>query len=390
MKFKFSFVTLLVLLSLLVSTNASAIPAFARKNNVKCSSCHTAYPALTTMGRQFKENGYRFPASDVGDTKISDKLQFDKDFPISLALIGRPYTDQKTADTEIRAIHEGELFVAGEVFKNVSGMLEVEAEGEDGFGLVLSTAHITYTHNKAVNVQTGYGPTLMADAYDTYADMRRLTAGHYGLLDWEFGGADNTDGILRHSRQQFSVYGRPMDKVFYNVGIGGLTEDMTGSDSQIMFGRAAYDINKDMMVGAMFLSGSCKVSDCGPPNTKARDFSRTAIDGQFDFNNIRVTAVYMQAKDDLDGGGGSETNKAYYLQGSYRIMENGRPTLMPLARLDSVEVNDGNDSFSTLTLNLTYYLDENVKGFFEYQDLIDKPSGTPSDHITTIQVEVVF
>jgi len=388
MKLKFGFIAVFVFISILVSTNVLAIPAFARKNNVQCSACHTAYPALTTMGRQFKENGYRFPDSDVGDKKISDKLQFDKDFPISLALIRRPYTDQKTADTEIRAIHEAEIISAGEIYKNISGMLEIESEGEDGFGLVLSMAHITYTHNKAVNVQTGYGPTMMADAYDTYSDMRRLTAGHYGLMDWPFGGGDAVEGILRHSRQQFSVYGRPVAKLFYNVGIGGLTEDMTGSDSQVIFGRAAYDIKPEMMVGAMFLNGNCKVPDCDPATEKL-NFSRTAIDGQFDFNNIRVTAVYMQAKDDLNGGG-SETNNAYYLQGSYRILKNGRPTLMPVARLDSIEVNDGHDSFSTLSLNLTYYLDENVKGFFEYQDLIDKPSGTPSDHITTIQVEVVF
>ena len=388
MKLKSGVIAVFIFCSILASTHALAIPAFARKNNTQCSACHTAYPALTTLGRQFKENGYRFPNSDVGDKKISDKLQFDKDFPISLALIGRPYTDQKTEDTEIRAIHEAEIISAGEIYKNISGMLEIESEGEDGFGLVLSMAHITYTHNKAVNVQTGYGPTLMADAYDTYADMRRLTAGHYGLLDWPFGGGDAVEGILRHSRQQFSVYGRPMDQLFYNVGIGGLTEDMTGSDSQVIFGRAAFDIKQNMMVGAMFLNGSCKVPDCDPATEKL-NFSRTAIDGQFDFDNIRVTAVYMQAKDDLNGGG-SETNNAYYVQGSYRILENGRPTLMPVARLDSIEVNDGHDSFSTLSLNLTYYLDENVKGFFEYQDLIDKPSGTPSDHITTIQVEVVF
>jgi len=389
MALQFRHLALLMLFTMLVSTNASALPAFARKNNIQCSACHSTYPELTQMGRNFKEAGYRFPNSDVGDTKVSDKLQFDKNFPMSLALIARPYTDSKQGETEIRAIHEGEIYAAGEIYKNISGMLEVESEGEDGFGLVLSMAHITYNYNTAVNFQTGYGPTLMADPYDTYADMRRLTASHYALLDQPFGGADNNDGILRHSRQQFSLFGRPTDKLFYNAGVGGLTEDMVGSDSHVVFGRVAFDIKPNMMVGAMLLDGTCKLSDCTTA-TSARDFSRVAIDGQFDLDqNIRLTAVYMQAKDDLDAGG-SESNNSYYVQGSYRVLQNGRPTLVPLVRLENFEVNDGGDSYSLITLNVTYYLDENVKAFVEYQDLYDKPSGVPSDNATTIQLEVVF
>ena len=387
MTIKAGFMGVLVLSAVLVSTTASALPAFARKNNIKCSACHTAYPSLTEMGRRFKEAGYRFTGSNVGDVKVSDKLQLGKNFPMSLALIARPYTDSKEGDTEIRAIHEGEIYAAGEIYKNISGFMEVEAEGEDGFGLVLSMAHITYNHSPAVNVQTGYGPTMMADPYDTYADMRRLTASHYELLNQTFGKADNGDK-LRHSRQQFSVYGRPNGKLFYNAGVGGLTGDMVGSDSSVVFGRLAYDIAPGMMVGGLILNGDCKTSDCTLAN-KSRSFSRRAIDGQVDIGNLRVTGVIMQAKDDTNAGG-EVSNNSYYLQGYYRYMSNGRPTWVPLLRLENYEVNDGNDEYSLATFGMTYYLDENVKGFFEYQDIYDTPTGVPTDNVTTIQLEVVF
>ena len=53
--------TFVILCSWLVwIESASAIPAFARKYDRQCSSCHTAYPALNQVGRQFKEAGYRF------------------------------------------------------------------------------------------------------------------------------------------------------------------------------------------------------------------------------------------------------------------------------------------------------------------------------------------
>src|SRR5258708_1597705 len=33
-------------------------PSFARQTGLACSACHTHYPELTAMGRQFKLNGY--------------------------------------------------------------------------------------------------------------------------------------------------------------------------------------------------------------------------------------------------------------------------------------------------------------------------------------------
>jgi hypothetical protein len=387
MNFKIGFIGMLILFAILESTTASALPAFARKNNLQCSACHTAFPALTAMGREFMEAGYRFPGSAVGDLKVTDKLQFDKNFPMSLALIARPYTDSKEGETEIRAIHEGEIYAAGEIFNNISGMMEVESEGEDGFGLVLSMAHITYNQSQALNVQTGYGPTMMADPYDTYSDIRRLTATHYALLNQTFGNTDNGDK-LRHARQQFSVFGRPTKQLFYYAGVGGLTGDLVGSDSSVLFGRIAFDIAPGMMLGALILDGDCEISDC-PAASKARNFTRSAIDGQFDIGELRLTGVYMQAKDDTDAGG-DVSNNSYYLQGYYRVMKNGRPTLVPLLRLGSYEANDGNDTYSLATANLSYYLDENVKGFIEYQDIYDTPTGVPKDNVTTVQVEIVF
>lgn len=56
----------LMLIQILLSANAEALPAFARKHNAACSMCHAVYPKLTTFGRAFKENGYRMPDDDLG------------------------------------------------------------------------------------------------------------------------------------------------------------------------------------------------------------------------------------------------------------------------------------------------------------------------------------
>jgi len=41
------------------SNSVRAIPAFARKYGMPCSSCHEVWPKLTAFGQQFKDNGYQ-------------------------------------------------------------------------------------------------------------------------------------------------------------------------------------------------------------------------------------------------------------------------------------------------------------------------------------------
>ncbi len=38
---------------------SKAIPSFARKYNLPCSACHTAWPELNAFGQAFRDNGYQ-------------------------------------------------------------------------------------------------------------------------------------------------------------------------------------------------------------------------------------------------------------------------------------------------------------------------------------------
>lgn len=42
----------------------SAIPAFARKYQTSCNTCHSNYPELNDFGEAFKKNGFKFPKDD--------------------------------------------------------------------------------------------------------------------------------------------------------------------------------------------------------------------------------------------------------------------------------------------------------------------------------------
>jgi len=71
---------------------SGAIPAFARKYNVKCYACHLIPPVLNKNGYMFKRLGYRMPPDEMDGTKPAPKIsELDKDIKFawtnSLALV---------------------------------------------------------------------------------------------------------------------------------------------------------------------------------------------------------------------------------------------------------------------------------------------------------------
>jgi hypothetical protein len=106
------------------SQPARAVPAFARKYNLKCYSCHTIPPALNKTGYMFKRLGYRLPPDEMDGTKPAPKIaELDKNIKFSitnsLALItqGSFTLDKTKSDTATSTssfnLDEAALFVAG-------------------------------------------------------------------------------------------------------------------------------------------------------------------------------------------------------------------------------------------------------------------------------------
>ena len=52
------------------ATPSYGIPAFARKYQTSCTTCHNNYPELNDFGEAFKKNGFKFPKDD--DTFVKE------------------------------------------------------------------------------------------------------------------------------------------------------------------------------------------------------------------------------------------------------------------------------------------------------------------------------
>ena len=97
----------------------------------------------------------------------------------------------------------------------------------------------------------------------------------------------------------------------------------------------------------------------------------------------------MQAKDDNATATAEVKNNAFFIQGLYTFQENGRPTWVPLVRLDSYEKVNGTEEITELTLGINYYFNENFRALIEYWDRDGEGTTTDTDRLV-VQVYAAF
>lgn len=390
MNIKNNSLILLFLLASIWAQSLYAIPDFAKKNNMNCTSCHTVWPQLNSVGRRFKEMGYRFDAIQKR-IKESKSNAWNKDFPISALLKSRPYDKKDSGDEKLRIIHEAEIIIGGPIADKFSGFFELEAEDEDtnsrGFEVGIPHARLSYHHSPLLNLGMAWGSFSAYDPYESYNTDRRLTRGRNSVVDNVYGGADN-NGKLWDSRQAVSIYGRVNNKLFYSLGIGGVADDSEGVNANSLYSRLVYDIKPNISIGLLAIDGTCKssASNC----VTDRDYSRVGADIQADIKGLRLNAVWMQGKDRNSSNTNDDKNNAWYVQGYYAFKKNGTPTYVPLVRVDQYETTNDTKEYTEITMSLGYVFRKNVKGFIEYWDQTDVPTGEKKDNRITVQLEVAF
>jgi len=376
-------IVLILFVAVLFPTNSEAIPAFARKTNMACSTCHTAWPALNAFGRQYKEHGYRLGHLEAPSTVISKDLKWNESLPVSVMLVSRPYDKKKSGKSKIRAIHEVELMVGGPMGEQFSGFIEIEAEDEvtNGIGLDtgVSSAAMTYSLDEAAHIQFSWGSATWFDPYNSYSNHLRMTRGASAAIDQSFGGADN-GGKLKNSRQNVAIYGRLVSKFFYGMAISGDASDSEGVDGNTVTARVVYDIVPSLSIGALSVSGTCSANagNC----LVDRKYSRSAIDVQSEVADFTINAVALAARDDNSTATATLKNKAYYVQAFYTAKDGVRATWVPLLRYDSYEKTNGTEEVNELTLSINYYINENVRSMLELWSKDSDISANDDDRLT--------
>ena len=114
----------LVLAALLVPVDASAIPAFARRYRVSCTTCHQPFPALKPYGEEFAGRGFAMPPGeeptraelDMGDPL----LQLPRDLPLAVRFDGYATLQDRSPESDFQSPWIVKLLGGGRIADGVA------------------------------------------------------------------------------------------------------------------------------------------------------------------------------------------------------------------------------------------------------------------------------
>ncbi len=115
---------LLTLLTLVISAQSTwAIPAFARRYKVSCTTCHAPFPRLTAYGEEFAGNGFIMKESEKERDYVTagDKmLWLNKDFPLAARFDAFATWDSESeATTDLQTPWGVKLLSGGTLYRNI-------------------------------------------------------------------------------------------------------------------------------------------------------------------------------------------------------------------------------------------------------------------------------
>lgn len=365
---------------------AQAIPAFARKNNFTCMTCHNALPYLNKTGRKFKEAGYRFLDDEgnvTGDKNVtlSPNAVIEPQFPVSVRFLSRPYDKTKGSDAKLHPLHAAELLGMGNFYKWGSFHVEFEAEDEDGF-TTKGAGRLGLHPFTFLNLYAGYGSIFNTDPYNS------LFTGHHGLTvahKAPFNQAYEGNYALRRAAQFVNLYGR-LQNFFYSAGFTAGPADAEGSTPRLGYGRFAYDIADWLSVGAFVLGGQKGDEMAAGAVEEIVHIVKYGGDLNASYNNFHLAAVVLSAK---DIGAATETNVSGYGELIYTFLMENRPIFMPLFRVDWAQA-QGAGTTTSLTGNVSSYIFENFRTGFEAMKQVNTPTGTAKSWRATLFADLAF
>jgi len=113
-----------VILIQLAAVDLQAIPAFARKYQMTCKTCHAPFPKLKPYGDEFAANGYVIKDKDAPRYNIDtgdDFLSLLRDLPLAVRLDGFvTYNNSATKQLDFASPFMMKFLSGGEITKNVS------------------------------------------------------------------------------------------------------------------------------------------------------------------------------------------------------------------------------------------------------------------------------
>ncbi len=115
---------LMAVVATLLPSDAQAIPAFARRYKLSCTTCHAPFPRLKDFGNEFAANGFYIPEEEKERDYVSagdDLLHLNRDFPLAVRFDAFAYFEEDAeVSSDLQMPYGLKLLSGGPLARNVS------------------------------------------------------------------------------------------------------------------------------------------------------------------------------------------------------------------------------------------------------------------------------
>lgn len=414
---------------LVAATPAQGIPAFARRYQTSCTTCHVLMPRLNAFGTAFRNNGYRIPPNEARIVKVPDvslgaparkQAWPETIWPGAIAAVApvalRIFSDIQVNPGEPAAMNfdfprEFELLAGGTAGAGISYFAELEVApgaevGNDRVNLERMFVQFDRIGGTSLANLTVGRFEIRAVAFSRY--HRRLTASDLLAMDFR----SPADGLhLRRPQAGLEFWGARSGRkgrggFEYATGVvngtGPLPDHNTAKD---VYSRVAWKI------GGFGVAGSTAESDSAPPWDGRRDdsvriglssylgtgrfadgrdrFWRVAGDIDAFLGALNLSAVAIHGEDRFASGAVVTRYAAMSMEADYVV----KPWIVAITRYERVWRETGPDIHRVVPA-LVLAIRANVRAVAEWQAFLETshagiraPSG---DRQGVLRLDIAF
>jgi hypothetical protein len=360
-----------------MSIEVLAIPAFARKYNMSCKTCHSPFPALKPYGDEFAGNGLQLQDKDAPRYFVEtgdDKLDLIRDFPIAVRIQGFvTYNDENEYQWDIGAPSGFKVMTGGAITNDVAYYVYyILEDGEVG---KIEDAWVMFNNLFSTELDFTIGQFQVCDPL--FKRELRLTNEDYEIYKVRPG----ESGVnLTYDRGVFANYSFPTstDLVFELVNGSGISElnpnNLFDSDKfKNILGRVSQDLGDNFRLGGFIYYGN---------ETGSSDTIRT-YENEITFWGIDATLAVELFELNLQYGNRNDSNPFFVGLSIPEVKKNNLKTYGGFAELifrpkgdesdwytailyNHINSDDEEVEYRTLALHLGYVLRRNIRLIGEF------------------------
>ena len=380
MKKIFLFGVLTFVITIIVAGDILAIPAFARKYNTTCKTCHSPFPYLKDYGNDFAANGFQLKDKDAPRYYVDtgdDELTLLRDFPLAVRLEGYvTYNQGNKEQSDFTTPLAFKLLTGGAITKDVAYYVYYILEnGEAG---KIEDAWLMFNNLFGSELDITVGQFQVSDPL--FKRELRLTRDDFYIYKVK-PGLSNVD--LTYDRGLILSYGfesgtEVVVEILNGDGIGeGFASGNFDNDKyKNLFGRISQDAGEHFRIGAMGYWGKEKQKSPEGEFYETNELWMLGGDATINFDPLELNLQYVERK---DGNPFFYRNgRAFYINPPKDIKTRGafselifRPkgdesNWYGVALFNWIESDQANLNLKQLGIHIGYLLRRNIRLVAEY------------------------